>query len=151
MKYELVKNWMSRDVITVKPDATLPEVHQLLKEKKIRRLPVVDEDGELVGIITLGDVRGAEASPATSLSIWELNFLLNKLHVRQFMTPDPVTVHADATIGEAAQLMLAHRISGLPVLDDEEELVGIITESDIFRMVALYEWQTAETMLAQAG
>lgn len=151
MKYELVKNWMSRDVITVSPDATLPEVHQLLKEKRIRRLPVVDEEGELVGIITLGDVRGAEASPATSLSIWELNFLLNKLHVRQFMTPEPVTVPENATIGDAAQLMLTHRISGLPVLNDAGQLVGIITESDIFRMVALYEWQAAETALAEAA
>ena len=150
MKHELVKNWMSQNVVTIRPDATLPEANQLLKEKRIRRLPVVDAAGKLVGIITLGDMRGAEPSPATSLSIWESNYLLAKLPVRQFMTPNPVTVSEEATLGEAAQMMLAHRVSGLPVLDQRGDLVGIITESDIFRMVVLYEWQAEETALEAA-
>lgn len=144
MKQEKVKNWMTRNSITVTPEATLPEVHRLMRERKIRRLPVVDEDGKLVGIITLGDVRGAEASPATSLSIWELNYLLARLKVSQFMTSDPVTIGEESSIGEAAQLMLAHKVSGLPVVNAQGELVGIITESDIFRMIVLYEWQAEE-------
>lgn len=144
MKFELVKNWMTSDLITVSPTTTLPEAHQIMVTADIRRLPVVDEDGQLIGIVTLGDIRAAEASPATSLSIWELNYLLSKLQVKQFMTANPITVTPETTIGETAQIMLENKISGLPVVDDTGKLVGIITESDIFAMVVLHEWQTEE-------
>jgi len=89
----------------------------------------------LVGIITLGDVRGAEPSGATSLSIWELNYLLSKLKIEEIMTRNLITISPYATIGQAAEVMLEHKVSGLPVVDGERKLVGIITESDIFRMV----------------
>lgn len=145
MKHELVKNWMTADPITVLPTTTLPEAHRIMKENQIRRMPVVDQSGRLVGIVTLGDIRGAEASPATSLSIWELNYLLNRLKVREFMSHDPVFVSPDATIGEAARLMLDHKISGLPVVANDGRLIGIITESDIFSLVVLHEWQTEGT------
>jgi acetoin utilization protein AcuB len=141
MKQEYVCDWMTEDVITIKKGTALPDAHQLMTIKKIRRLPVVDEGGALIGIITLGDVRGAEASPATSLSIWELNYLLSKLKVEQFMTVDPLTLSPDTTIGTAARLMLEHKVSGLPVVDDQRHLVGIITESDIFRLVVANEWE----------
>jgi len=131
---------MTPDPITVKLDTTLPEVHQIMVSEEIRRLPVVDEKGCLIGIVTLGDVRGAQPSPATSLSIWEMNYLLSSLDVEKIMTPDPITVHPDQTVGEAARIMLENRISGLPVTDEEGCLVGIITESDIFSMVVLHEW-----------
>ena len=134
MKQELVKNWMTRDIVSITPDTTLPEAHRLMMEKRIRRLPVVDQ-GRLVGIVTLGDVRGAEPSDATSLSIWELNYLLSQLRVKEIMTRNPITVSENATIARAAQMMLEHKISGLPVVDDAGNLVGIITESDIFRLV----------------
>jgi CBS domain-containing protein len=134
MKQELVKNWMTREVITITPETALPEAHRLMTAKKIRRLPVMDM-GRLVGIITLGDVREAEPSGATSLSIWELHYLLSKLEIKEIMTPNPVTVTPDTTISQAAKLMLDRKISGLPVVDPQGELVGIITESDIFRMV----------------
>ena len=101
---------------------------------------MVDDKGCLIGIVTLGDVRGAQPSPATSLSIWEMNYLLSSLDVEKIMTPDPITVHPDQTVGEAARIMLENRISGLPVTDEEGCLVGIITESDIFSMVVLHEW-----------
>jgi len=140
MKRERVSNWMTPDPITVKLDTTLPEVHQIMVSEEIRRLPVVDEKGCLIGIVTLGDVRGAQPSPATSLSIWEMNYLLSSLDVEKIMTPDPITVHPDQTVGEAARIMLENRISGLPVTDEEGCLVGIITESDIFSMVVLHEW-----------
>jgi acetoin utilization protein AcuB len=131
---------MTPDPITVKLETTLPEVHQIMVSEEIRRLPVVDEKGCLLGIVTLGDVRGAQPSPATSLSIWEMNYLLSSLDVEKIMTPDPITVHPDQTVGEAARIMLENRISGLPVTDEEGCLVGIITESDIFSMVVLHEW-----------
>ena len=139
MKRELVKDWMSTEVITAGPNTTLPEAHQLMVNEEIRRLPVV-KNGRLVGIVTLGDVRGAEPSPATSLSIWELNYLLAKLTLSQIMTADPITIAPTATIGEAARLMLENRVSGLPVVDEAGDLVGIITESDIFSMVVLHQW-----------
>ncbi|GJM41447.1 MAG: hypothetical protein DHS20C20_17290 [Ardenticatenaceae bacterium] len=144
MKKEIVRNWMSQDVITVKPKTTLPEAHQIMMDEEIRRLPVVDDDFMLIGIITLGDVRGAQPSPATSLSIWELNYLLSSLLVEKIMTPRPVTIKAEATIGDAARTMLEHRVSGLPVVDDEGKLAGIITESDIFSMVVIHEWSEGE-------
>lgn len=142
MKKDLVQEWMSTDVITVTPDTTLPEAHQIMTNEEIRRLPVVDQDGHLVGIITIGDIRSAEPSPATSLSIWEMNYLLTNLKIEKIMTHYPKTIRADATIGEAARMMLEHRVSGLPVVDAEHRVVGIITESDIFSMVVLHEWST---------
>ncbi|MFN2172650.1 MAG: CBS domain-containing protein [Candidatus Promineifilaceae bacterium] len=140
MKTERVRDWMSTDLITVSLDTTLPEVHQIMVSEEIRRLPVVDENGRLIGIVTLGDVRGAQPSPATSLSIWEMNYLLSSLDVQKIMTPDPITVTPDQTVGEAARIMLENRISGLPVIETGGRLVGIITESDIFSMVVLHEW-----------
>lgn len=134
MKQENVREWMSSDPITITPETTLPEAHRLMMEHSIRRLPVID-DGQLVGIVTLGDVRGAEPSGATSLSIWEINYLVSRLRVDEIMTPRPFTISENATLGEAAQMMLKYKISGLPVVNASGELTGIITESDIFRMV----------------
>jgi len=134
MRQELVKDWMTPDVLTITPETTLPAAHRLMTENGIRRLPVIDKD-RLIGIVTRGDVRGAEPSTASSLSIWELNYLISHLKIDQIMTPHPVTTSADATIGEAAQLMLEKKISGLPVVDGGGKLAGIITESDIFRLV----------------
>lgn len=138
MKKELVKDWMTRDVVTIPSDMTLPEAHRLMEDKRIRRLPVLNE-GRLVGIVTRGDIRGAEPSGATSLSIWEVNYLLAKLKIGEIMTSHPISIAADETIGEAARLMLEKKISGLPVVDNGGHLVGIITESDIFRLV-VQEW-----------
>jgi len=140
MKKELVKNWMSKDVITMKPDAILPEAHKLMMEEEIRRLPIVDENGRLLGIVTLGDIRGAEPSTATNLSVWELNYLLANCKLEKIMTADPITISIGATIGQAARVMLENRISGLPVVDAQGKLLGIITESDIFSMVVVHEW-----------
>lgn len=135
MKQELVRDWMTRDVITISPNTSLAEAHRLMQEKQIRRLPVVDHD-RIVGIVTLGDVRGAEPSQASSLSIWEANDLLAKLKVYEIMTRQPITIPQDASIVEAARIMLDKKFSGLPVADEAGHLVGIITESDIFRLVA---------------
>ena len=138
MKQELVRDWMTREVITISPETSLAEAHKLMTEKRVRRLPVVDHD-QIVGIVTLGDVRGAEPSRASSLSVWEMNDLLAKLKVAEIMSRDPITIQQNTNIGEAAQIMLEKKFSGLPVVDEADHLVGIITESDIFRLVA-NEW-----------
>lgn len=134
----LVRDWMSTDPIAADIDLPIMEAHRLMTDHRIRRLPVVDR-GQLVGIVTLGDVRGAEPSEATSLSIWELNYLLSKLTVERVMSKPVITVRPDEPVPEAAHLMLTRKIACLPVLDGED-LVGIITESDIFRMV-VHHWQ----------
>jgi acetoin utilization protein AcuB len=136
MKKLLVEDWMTPDPITIDSGVTLPEAHRIMKENHIRRLPVVD-DGRLVGIVTWGDIREASASDCTSLDMFELFYLLETLPVRQFMTRDPITVTPITPLARAAQLMLEHKIGGLPVVDHRGRLVGIITESDIFRVLVL--------------
>jgi CBS domain-containing protein len=129
-----VREWMTSPVISVTPDTPIGDAHKLMKEKKIRRLPVVRHD-KLDGIVTIGDVREASPSDATSLSIWELNYLWGRLTVEGVMTRNVITVNPDTTIIDAAKLMLDHKISGLPVVDSDGRLVGMLTESDIFRML----------------
>jgi len=143
MKQERVRDWMTSPVITINEDATLPEACELIRQHKIRRLPVVNKEGKLVGIVTRGDLRGAQPSEATTLSIWELNYLLSKLKIAKIMSPDAITIPMDATLSEAAQVMIDSKISGLPVVDEKGDLVGMITESDIFRMVVKH-WREAE-------
>ena len=142
MKQECVCDWMTREVITISPNTSLVEAHKLMIEKGIRRLPVV-HDSRLVGIVTLGDVRGAEPAHASSLNIWESDHLLAKLKVIEIMTQRPVTILENARMWEAARIMLEKKFSGLPVVDEAGHLVGIITESDIFRLVAT-EWSKDE-------
>jgi acetoin utilization protein AcuB len=138
MKQELVNDWMTREVITIAPDTSLKEAHDIMNSRTIRRLPVVTH-GKVVGMVTLGDIRGAEPSKATSLSVWEVNHLIAKLKVSEMMTHNPTTIHQTASIGDAAKIMLEKKFSSLPVVDEAEHLVGIITESDIFRLV-VNEW-----------
>lgn len=137
-----VKEWMSTSVITVSPDTTLPEAHALMAEHKIRRLVVVDGN-KVVGMVTRGDVRGAEPSEATTLSIFEVNYLLARLTVSKIMSKDIASIGPDEPIGKAASLMDEKKISGLPVMDGGK-LAGIITESDIFRMVVAGWKETAK-------
>jgi acetoin utilization protein AcuB len=133
---------MTREVMTIAPETTVLKAGRLMIERTIRRLPIVDE-GRLVGIVTYGDVRGARAAAAVGLDVWELGHQLSRLAVREIMTPNPVTISPDETIGAAARLMLKYMIGGLPVLDPRGELVGIITESDIFRLV-VRDWMHSE-------
>lgn len=129
--YEL----MSSPVITVTPTTRLPQLKNMLRDHQIRRLPVID-DGQLVGIVTLGDVRNAFPSDGTTLSIYELSYLLDQVTAAEIMHTDVITIAPDAALTDAARLMLTHKVSGLPVMLNGN-LVGIITESDIFRaMVA---------------
>ncbi len=130
----IVRDWMNSPVITVAPNALISDAHQMMKDHGVRRLPVVD-NGKLVGVITVGDVREASPSAATSLSIWELNYLWSKITVEQVMTKDVLTIKADSSILDAAETMLEYKVSGLPVVDDKGQVIGMITESDIFKML----------------
>jgi CBS domain-containing protein len=129
-----VSEWMSKPAITVEPDTPLKTAHQIMKERRIRRLPVVT-NGHLVGIVTIGDIREASPSDATSLSIWELNYLWDQLKVEQVMTREVVTVKPETSILDAARLMLEKKISGMPVVNIHGAVIGILTESDIFKML----------------
>jgi len=130
----LVKHWMSHPVLIVQPDALAGDAYELMMSKVIRRLPVVDNE-KLVGIVTLGDLREARPSSSMSVSIYELNYLISKLTVGDIMSHDPYTVTADTPAQEAVRLMLDRKVSGLPVVDDQMRVVGIITESDVFKML----------------
>ncbi len=130
----LVSEWMTKTVKTVTPDTPISSAHKLMKDLKIRRLPVVEGD-KVVGIITLGDVREASPSDATSLSIWELNYLWAQLTVEKVMTRNPITIRPTDVVIDAAKIMLEKKVSGLPVVDESGHLVGILTESDVFKML----------------
>lgn len=131
----LVVDWMTPDVVAVKPETSLLKCRNLLKEKNIRRLPVVDGDNRVVGIVSDRDVRGASPSKATTLEVHEMQYLLAELKARDIMTPRPLTVKPEATVEEAALLMLDRKIGGLPVVNDDGALVGIITDQDLFKLL----------------
>jgi acetoin utilization protein AcuB len=147
MTASLVRDWMTAEVITVSSNCTLPDAYWLMLEHAIRRLPVVD-DGVLVGVVTLEDLRHPNLASIggfiAGLDIIHINENLSRLPVRQLMTPDPRTVTPTATVIEAARLMLEHKISTLPVMDGDR-LVGIITESDIFRAFVESEERAPES------
>jgi len=130
----VVRDYMSSPVVTVTPETPFQDALALLRQRKIRRVPVVDKAGSLVGIITERDLLHAAPSPATSLSVWELNYLLWRLQVEGLMTRKVLTVQPDTPLQDAAQLMLEHKFGGLPVVDDHHQVVGVITETDIFRV-----------------
>ncbi len=128
----LVRKRMSRNPITIAPSTSVSDALSLMRERKVRRLPVLDSHGQLVGIVSDNDLLYASPSPVTSLSIWEIHSLLNKLTVDRVMTREVITVTEDTPLEEAARIMADRRIGGLPVLRDKT-LVGIITETDVFK------------------
>ncbi len=141
---------MSQPVITVVASAPLLEAEAIMEENKIRRLPVMSEEGELLGIISHADVREGLAA-ARALNPYDPSVEeFEQTPVEMLMTPEPVIVNSNQPVGRAAELMLLHRVGALPVLDDGR-LVGIVTESDIFRMVAEMWRETHAKAPAQAG
>jgi acetoin utilization protein AcuB len=130
----LVRDRMSRNPITTYPAASVPDALQVMRGSKVRQLPVLNDKGELVGIVSLEDLLKFSPSPATSLSVYELNYLLEKLKVEEVMTRDVVTVTEDVALEEAGRIMADSKISGVPVMRDGE-LVGIITESHLFSVL----------------
>ncbi len=130
----LVKNWMSKEVITVDADDSMQNAIYILQEQNIKILPVMD-DATLVGIISDRDLKKASPSDATTLDMHELLFLISKIKVRDLMKKPVYTAKPDDTVEEAAAILLEKKISGLPVVDENNRLVGIITRSDIFRVL----------------
>ena len=128
----LVYERMTHNPITVYPDLPVAEALNQMREKGIRRFPVLDrKTSKLIGIVTEKELLYASPSPATSLSIHEINYLLSKLTVERVMTANPVTVREDTPIEEAARIMIDNKIGALPVMRGDV-LVGIITETDLF-------------------
>lgn len=123
---------MSHPVISINPEMPITDALNLMKRERIRRTPVVKE-GKMVGIISDKDLLNASPSPATSLSVWEMNYLLSKIRVRDVMTRKVLTVTEDTPIEEAARIMADNKIGGLPVMRDGR-VVGIITETDLFKI-----------------
>lgn len=135
MERTRVRDVMSSPPITVTPDTSLPAATALMREKRIRHLPVV-ENGRLVGIVSRGDLREASITAGINADSYELHFMLSRLTVGKLMTRKVFTVTPDAPIVHAAELMTEHKIAGLPVVDETDALVGIITESDLLRLLA---------------
>jgi len=129
----LVRQIMTKKPITIRSDASVSDALDLMHEKKVHRLPVLDPKGRLVGIVSEGDLLYASPSPATSLNVWEIHSLLAKLKVDKVMTRKLITVADDAPVEEAAQIMVEKKIGGLPVVC-EKKLVGIVTETDLFKV-----------------
>ncbi len=125
-----VKNGMTADPFTISPEASITDALELMQEKHVRRLPVMKGD-LLVGLVTERDVSDGSPSRATSLSVHEMRYLLDKTKISSVMTKDPITISADAFLEEAAVIMRDNKISTLPVMEDGK-LVGIITETNIF-------------------
>ena len=128
-----VKDRMTHNPFTAKPTTPVSDAREMMKKDKIHRLPVIDNDGHLVGIITEKDILCASPSPATSLDVWEISSLLAKLMVSEIMTPQPIACSPDTPIEEAARVLSDNDIGGLPVTN-QGLLVGIITESDLFKV-----------------
>jgi acetoin utilization protein AcuB len=126
-----VKTKMTTNPFTISPDHTVPEAHEIMAEHGVKRLPVIHK-GKLVGVVSKEDIDRYSPSKATSLSMGEITYLLAKTKIKQIMAKDLITVSPDALLEEAAILMRDNKVSFLPVVDDKEVLVGIITESDIF-------------------
>ncbi len=130
----LVQNWMSQPAITIDSTESMQEAITRMKSHRISMLPVM-EKGNLIGIVTDRDLKRASASDATSLEIHELLYLLSTIKIKDIMSPDPICVPPDFTVEETAELLMHHNISGVPVVDWDKGLVGVITHTDLFRVI----------------
>ncbi len=132
----LVQEWMNKDVLTITPDTSMMKASRLMKDSKVRRLPVVDEARHVVGIVSDRDIKDASPSKATTLDMHELYYLLSELKVKDIMTKSPVCARESDSMEAMALVMAEKRFGGMPVVNAENKLVGIITESDIFKVLA---------------
>ena len=129
----LVKDFMTPNVLTISEDKSMLEARELMKSSAFRRIPVVDDIKRVMGIITDGDVGRTSPSDASTLSRYEANYLLSRLKVRDVMTRDVITVRDNSAIEDVAYILYKHKINALPVVNEDNRLCGIITDSDIFR------------------
>lgn len=131
----LVENWMTKSVISLTPDRSMMKAAKLMKDKRISCLPIVDEDGKIVGILSDRDIKDASPSKATTLDMHELYYLLSDIKIGDIMTKKPVTIKATETVEKAAVLMLEGHFGSLPVVDEDNNLLGIITDTDVFNVL----------------
>lgn len=129
-----VRDYMKSPVLTVNPDTLIDSAMETMRENHVRRLPVV-EDGKLVGLVTRNTIRDATPSPSTALTLWALHYQLAQMKVRDVMITDVTTVHPDNTIKEVLALSEKHRIGTFPVVNDNGNLVGILTNTDLIHIV----------------
>ncbi len=130
----IIERRMTRNPVTANPDMSVSDASALMKREKVHRLPVLDKDKKLVGIITEKDILYASPSPVSTLSIHEMAYLLSPLTVKKLMTRDVVTIDKNITVEEAARLMVDQDLSSLPVLENGK-LIGIVSKSDLFKIL----------------
>lgn len=130
----LVGNWMSKKVVTVDEKESMQHAVSLMREHKVRMLPVLRR-GKLVGVVSDTDLKRASASDATMLDVHEMLYLISKIKIKDIMTKDPLTVSPDCTVEETAELLLEHKISGVPVVEQAGRVVGMITRDDLFQVL----------------
>jgi acetoin utilization protein AcuB len=130
----LVKKWMSKDLFSISPEASMQEAINMMKEHGIRLVPVM-RGAKIVGVVSDGDLKKASVSSAATLDVQDLLYHTYKTKIKDIMTSDPVTIPCDQTVDEAAKVLLDKKISGAPVLDHKGSVVGVITRDDIFRVL----------------
>lgn len=128
-----VKDHMTVSPYCIFPNTSVSKAIDILEQKGFRRLPVVDENEVLIGLVTENTIAESSGAQNTSLSIYELNYLLSRTMVSDIMIKDVVTIHPDALLEEAADIMMKKAVNALPVVDEKKKVIGIITERDIFR------------------
>lgn len=131
----LIANWMTKDVVTLTPDRSMMKASKLMKDKVVSCMPIVDDEGKLVGIISDRDIKDASPSKATTLDMHELYYLLSDIKIKDIMTKKVVTIRPDETVEKAAVLMLEGHFGSLPVVEEDGTLVGIITDTDVFKVL----------------
>lgn len=134
MERMCVRDIMTAPALVVAPDTPVPMAVALMREKRIRHLPVV-ENGRLVGVVSRGDLREASIAAGVNADSYELHFMLNQLTIGKLMTRKVFTVTPEAPVVHVAELMTEHKIAGLPVVDEAGGVIGIVTESDLLRML----------------
>jgi acetoin utilization protein AcuB len=130
----LVGEWMSKKVIATTEDASMMKARKIMKEKGVRRLPVVDASFHIKGIVTESDIMKASPSAATTLDVYEMTYLLAEIRVKDIMAPNPTVIRPTDTVEKAALIMRDKKYGGLPVVEKDGKVVGMITDTDIFRL-----------------
>lgn len=128
----LINEWMATDVLTVDEETSLMRATRMMNENNIRKMPVV-AGNKLVGIVSDRDVKDASPSKARSLDVHELYYLLSEMKVKDVMTRSPLTMNVSETLEKAAVVMVENKISGIPIVDDAGQLVGLLSETDVLR------------------
>lgn len=133
----LVRNWMTENIVTAHPETSLLKLGKLMKDNDIRRIPIVDKNNILLGIVSDRDIRDASPSKATTLDMYEIHYLLAEIKAKDIMTAKPKTIKPTDTVEKAAMIMLDNKIGGLPVVEENNKIVGIISEQDVFKVLVI--------------